>query len=138
MVNTGVTMWPMSKIISFAWTTPALLAGRKTCTRRDWSQKYAGGFASGELVQAWDKNPRSRVGQQVAWIRLTAAPYQELMQLMPDSDYEAEGYRFFEEHPEELPQIHGPMGVTWVHFENWRNSPDRMWVVRFELEEVLV
>jgi hypothetical protein len=36
--------------ISFAWTTPALLAGHKTVTRRDWDAEYAIRFAAGQLV----------------------------------------------------------------------------------------
>ena len=28
-------------ILSFAWTTDALLAGNKTCTRRLWSERTA-------------------------------------------------------------------------------------------------
>ena len=34
----------MSKIISFAWTTDALLQCKKTVTRRDWDDKYASRF----------------------------------------------------------------------------------------------
>ncbi|MBW2053822.1 MAG: ASCH domain-containing protein [Deltaproteobacteria bacterium] len=45
------------KIVSFAWTTEALLAGRKTVTRRCWNERYAGRFKSGDLVQAYDRNP---------------------------------------------------------------------------------
>jgi len=45
------------KIISFAWTTEASLAGRKTATRRCWSEGYARRFKSGDLVQAYDRNP---------------------------------------------------------------------------------
>ena len=53
------------KIISFAWTTEALLAGIKTCTRRDWNDDYARRFKNGEFCQAFDRNPRAggkRVG----------------------------------------------------------------------------
>lgn len=40
------------RIISFAWTSPALLAGAKTVTRRDWDDSYARRFSAGELVAA--------------------------------------------------------------------------------------
>jgi hypothetical protein len=33
--------------LSFAWTTPALIADRKSCTRRDWSADYAARFRDG-------------------------------------------------------------------------------------------
>lgn len=38
--------------ISFAWTTPALLAGRKTVTRRHWDRRYAGRGEKGAIVPA--------------------------------------------------------------------------------------
>ncbi len=128
----------MSKIMSFAWTTPALLANRKGCTRRAWGGKHAGMYKTGDVVQAWDKLPRTRAGHHVAWIRLTENPHWEFLATMPDSDYEAEGYAFFEEHPELLPQKSGPMGTSWVAFNAWRSTNVGMWVIRFQLEEVLV
>jgi uncharacterized protein YqfB (UPF0267 family) len=57
------------KIISFAWTTPQLLAGKKTVTRRDWSDKYARQFRAGDLVQVYDKSPRAG-GKRVAVIEI--------------------------------------------------------------------
>lgn len=126
----------MSKIISFAYTTSALVADRKTCTRRYWSEPYARRFQKNEMVQGWDKLPRC-LGKQVAWVRITTAPYFEAMSLMPDSDYEAEGYAYFQENPHLLPARPGLMGTSWAEFEAWRRSPDSMWVVRLKLEEVL-
>lgn len=38
------------KIISFAETTPALLADAKTVTRREWAEKHARSFKAGERV----------------------------------------------------------------------------------------
>ena len=46
------------KIISFAWTTPALLAGRKTVTRRDWSDRYALLFHADDFVAGYNRSPR--------------------------------------------------------------------------------
>ena len=40
------------KIISFAWTTGALLAGAKTTTRREWSRGYADRWGH-QWVVAW-------------------------------------------------------------------------------------
>ena len=81
------------KIISFGWTWPALLAEpplRKTVTRRDWNVEYALRF-KGDLIQAFDKSPRFG-GKKIATIRLIRSPYNEPIDLMPDSDYEAEGF----------------------------------------------
>ncbi len=58
-------------IISFAWTTAALLEGRKTVTRREWTDKHAAKFKPGDLVDAWDKSPRFK-GKKVAVIRIVA------------------------------------------------------------------
>lgn len=47
-------------IISFSWTTPALLVLLKTCTRRDWNWGYAKRFRKGDFLQAWNFSPRFR------------------------------------------------------------------------------
>jgi len=92
------------KIISFAWTTPALLADppRKTVTRRNWKPEYAKRCKKGDLVAAYDKVP-FHGGKHVATIQLTQDVYPEWSFWMPDEDYEVEGFAFFEEHPELLP-----------------------------------
>ena len=119
------------KIISFAWTTPALLAGAKTVTRRDWSAGYAARFAPGELVCAYDRNPRFK-GKQVATIRITSVVLGTAFKLPPE-DWEAEGFAYLSKRgakvdgltPEEL-------------WSDWNQGGARhLWVVRFELVEVL-
>lgn len=82
-------------IISFAWTTPAYLAGKKTCTRRDWSDRH---FA--QWLKAWheekfihdayDKSPRCH-GKKVGQFHLTSIPYREPLADIPFTDLEAEG-----------------------------------------------
>lgn len=123
------------KIISFAWTTPALLAGHKTVTRRDWDPDYARRFQPGERVQAFDRSPRHK-GECVAIIQLTSITY-EPPSLAPDSDYEAEGFAYLAEWPELLPKT-GPFSdVRRIYpeaFERWRRTSQRSeWVVRFKL-----
>lgn len=122
------------KIISFAWTTPALVAGRKTVTRRRWKERFALGFNAGDEVQAYDKLARNH-GSRVAIIRLTKAPYLEPYSAMPDFDYEAEGFNYFEEHPGELPLDAPWPAMNWGIFESMRDPDDldEVWVVRFEL-----
>ena len=68
-------------IISFAWTTPQFLAGTKTVTRRDWSDRtfiqWRNAWDEQRLVHAaYDKSPRSG-GQKVGTLTLTARPYPE-------------------------------------------------------------
>jgi len=82
-------------ILSFAWTTEALLAGRKTCTRRRWSSRHYGAWRQAwregrREHQAWDKSPRAG-GKRVGPIRLTCEPYKERLGDMPEGDVEAEG-----------------------------------------------
>ena len=47
-------------ILSFAWTTPAVVLGEKTETRRDWQPKTIAQFKKliGKDVEAWDRSPR--------------------------------------------------------------------------------
>ena len=121
------------KIISFAETTPALLAGAKTVTRREWTEKHARSFKAGELVQAWSKGPRVKGAKRVGTIRLTATPYQEMSDCVPFEDYDAEGFTYLADHGLTL---FGGLTTreVWV---TWRMDPHPLWVVRFELVEVL-
>lgn len=110
-------------ILSFAQTTPALLAGEKTVTRRDWTESHARRFRRGDLVQAWDKSPRAH-GKRVATIRLTGEPYQERAQNIPSLDWWGEGLDYMHRlgYPE-AKQI----------WDGWRRDNPLLWVVRFEL-----
>lgn len=74
------------KIISFAWTTSALLAGNKTVTRRIW-KRY--NLRPGEIVQAYNKNPRSK-GKRIALIKIIRA-YIEPLEAITESDVKREG-----------------------------------------------
>ena len=117
------------RIISFAWTTPALLAGRKSVTRRDWSDDYALRFHAGDDVAAYDRNPRHG-GRQVATIRLTADPYRESTAKVPPEDYEGEGFAFLAEQGKKVDGL--PPAVLW---KAWHLYPQEMWVIRFEVVE---
>jgi hypothetical protein len=122
----------VSKIISFAWTTEALLAGHKTVTRRNWQDSYAAKFRPGEIVQAYDRQPRFK-GRKVAVIRILSVT-KEPNYLIPDSDYEAEGFAWARENGaphDAIADLH-----EWDGFCDWRNNGETMWVIRFELLEV--
>jgi hypothetical protein len=118
------------KIISFAYTTPALLAGRKTCTRRNWAPRYAALFNGGELVQAWDKSPRIG-GKRIGTIRLLQEPRLEPLNEMPDSDYEAEGFAYLHQYELNIGQT---IWGSWskADFDRWRQSGEKAYVIRFE------
>lgn len=117
-------------IISFAWTTPALLAGAKTCTRRDWSNNYAKLFKKGQLVAAYDKSPRIG-GKHIATIRLTHDPYQQLTCDTPQADWEREGFAY-------LTSIGAKCGaLTPLQlWETWMTTAEELWVIRFQLVAV--
>lgn len=117
-------------IISFAWTTPALLAGAKTVTRRNWKSAHAAKFKAGDLVDAWDRSPRFG-GRKVADIRLTRDPYLESTADAPDSDYAAEGFDYLERHQQTLDGA--PASAVW---RDWKEDPRHLYVVRFEPAEV--
>lgn len=118
-------------IISFAWTTPALLAGEKTVTRRDWKPQHAEKFHAGDVVDAWDKSPRFG-GKRVARIKIVQTPYRESTADAPDSDYDAEGFTFLEKHQQTLDGI--PASALW---RDWKDNPRVLYVVRFSLVELL-
>lgn len=119
------------KIISFAWTTPALLAGVKTVTRRQWAPRHAEAYRAGDLIAAYDRSPRYR-GHQVAVIRLTKDVYPEPSDLVPESDWEAEGFAWMQERALYVDGV-SPQ-ILW---RSWKLHPKDFFVVRFELVEVL-
>jgi len=77
----------MPKIISFAWTTEPLLSGRKTRTRRKWSDKYANRFKVGDVCYAYDRQPRFK-GKKVAEIKITSIKKEDIS-LATKEDYQA-------------------------------------------------
>lgn len=82
-------------IISFAWTTKALLAGEKTVTRRMWKRSYMRSwefawYGGRRRHQAYDKLPY-RGGSRLGEIELTCCPYWERLCDMPEEDLAAEG-----------------------------------------------
>jgi len=115
------------KVISFAWTTEAVLAGQKTCTRRDWVTRYALSFKQGELVQAWDKLPRAG-GKRVGTIRLTEAPINSNQ--YPEADYWNEGLGWMMQ--QDIP-LNG--SAAWNLWQQWETEKPWLWVVRFEFLE---
>jgi hypothetical protein len=113
--------------ISFAWTTPALLAGRKTVTRRLWDDRFAQRFIwayqNGDPVIAYDKNPRNG-GKPVATIRLTAEPCKESLGDISEADVRAEGGLWLD--AEDF--IAAFLDKNPLLTEN-----SQVWVIRFEL-----
>ncbi len=121
------------RIIAFADTTQALLARRKTVTRRNWADKTAAGFKKGDVVQAYNRSPRNH-GECVGFITIAQDPYKEALAAMPDDDFEAEGFAYLQHNPSRSGHSAPWYGQDMKkYFESWRQSGDALWVVRFEL-----
>ena len=118
--------------LSFAWTTPALVAGRKSCTRRDWDAGYARRFPGGAIVTALNRQ-RRHGGKPVAAIRILRAPYFESTAEAPPSDYQAEGFDYLEALGA---KVDGLAPRTLWRVWHLRSRARSMWVVRFELVEL--
>lgn len=114
------------KIISFAWTTPAIRARVKTCTRRDWTDDYASRFKEGEICLAYDKSPRYG-GKPICKIRIIEQPYKESTLKLCPSDWEDEGFDY-------LKAIGAKVnGMTPEQlWDYWINNDLTKWVIRFE------
>jgi len=120
------------RIISFGWTTAALLAGRKTVTRRLWKAPYARRFHKGDLLAAYDRSPRIG-GKHVATIRLTADPYLESTADAPPEDYAGEGFDYLTELGKNVDGM--PPASLWRVW-HWPQTAQMLWVVRFELVDI--
>lgn len=118
------------KIISFAWTSPALLAGRKNRTRRSWDDDYATRFRVGDMVQAWDKSPRFG-GKRIGIIQILGLRKEDIF-TMPAQDYEREGFAYFEEMGM---RIRGQ--VPREAFADWQRAGGGYWVVDFQLMSII-
>lgn len=118
-------------IVSFAYTTPTLLAGAKSVTRRHWKPTHAARFAAFPLVDAYDRSPRAG-GRKVAAVRVRSVT-EEPIALMPDADYEAEGFAWLHAQGIAPPRWSGFPDFSRATFETWRASGAVVHVVRFEL-----
>lgn len=126
-------------IISFSWTTPALLAGAKTVTRRDWKDVTANlalrHFHHQKSIEAYDKSPRLG-GKRVAWIRLTERPVKESTATIPPGDFTCEGFGYFKHAarvgPRDLDRETQAERAERI-WREWQVNPRDLWVVRFEV-----
>ena len=118
------------RIISFAWTTPALKALRKRCTRRSWDDAYALTWHAGDYGAAYDRLPRAR-GKQFGVVRLTQRPYKERTGAMPETDFDNEGLQWMDERHLLI------LGKTPRQFwDDWKAADEELWVIRFEIATV--
>ena len=80
--------------LSFGYTTPELLSGFKTITRRCWKEKYANYFLrtwNQKLFPALNKGYYAG-GKAVGLLQILEIPYQQVLFEMPESDLSLEGF----------------------------------------------
>lgn len=122
-------------IISFAWTTNAVLADRKKRTRRFWSDEYAKRFVCGSSHKGYNRLPRVH-GHHIGTVTITEAPYRQLTSLMTEEDYELEGLKYMEEMGLFIPArtVDGkrllPMHPKRF-FDEWREANECPFVINF-------
>ena len=127
--------------IVFAFLTPALLAGAKTCIRLMWDADDALAYHKGDTVTVWDFTPRNG-GRQIAVIRLTERPVREPMSMLTMADYDAEGWAWMAKHPKavsarQFGKRNRREAFSRARFDDWSRQPYERWVFRFQLVRVL-
>lgn len=78
-------------IVSFCYTSKALVAGAKTVTRRWWSDKHARWFQPGRVFDAYNRLPRVKGARKIAECRVVSC---ERTGDFPDADIAAEGFDY--------------------------------------------
>jgi hypothetical protein len=87
-------------------------------------------FKIGELVQAWDRSPRFK-GKRISIIKILGLK-KESIALMPEEDYEREGFRYFED---QGIRIRGQ--VPREAFAEWLREGGEYWVVDFQVVSII-
>ncbi len=125
-------------IVSFAWTTDALLAGQKKRTRRSWNDDYAMKFRVAGRADAYNQLPR--VGGHKVGDLNNLSLFKQRTSLMTEEDYELEGLKYMEANGLFIP-VRTAEGkrVPAMHprrfFEEWRLVNELVWVLDFEFKQ---
>jgi len=121
-------------ILSFHKTTEVLLFGKKTVTRRYWSQNYIKRWLEwwdiyGKIVhQGFDKNPRA-FGKKVCDIIVTERPYLQVLSDIPEEHLALEGglWGSKDDFIKEFIQLHSFRGVK---------ADSEVMVVHFRIDNI--
>jgi hypothetical protein len=119
-------------ILSFAWTTPAVVLGKKDTTRRDWSPKTIAMarkiMAQGGTFDAWDKSPRFG-GKPIGTVRILELIENEDSKMLAESEWEREGFHVLQA----LNARIGKRGAieVWQFWKHDNETPQT--VLRFEV-----
>ena len=105
----------------------ALLAGEQTVTFRSWANKVYANYYQGNIITAQDRR-----GKPVAIIKITQTPYKKMSDQLLVSDWINIGYDYMQRM---RLRINGE--TPWSIWQKWINDPDYLWIIRFEVLEVL-
>lgn len=124
-------------IISFGWTSPALLAGEKSETRREWNRVYlqrmVRHYRQGRtILDAWNTSPRNvradpRPGK-IATVMLTDEPRIETIETADGGTWAREGFEYLTLHGFRLDGL-TPMEL----WSQWVENDPPLTVVRFKV-----
>jgi len=123
-------------IISFGWTSWALVAYRKRTTWRDWTAEHAAKFQAGHVADAWNKNPRAG-GRRIGQIFIIGIERANTRDMTPN-DYVDEGFAFLDMYPQLIP-AKSPIDdfTTCAHYLHWwRGQGEDLYKVRFEVDSI--
>jgi len=115
-------------IVSFAWTSAALLSGHKSCTRREWDPVHAEHYRAGMVVDAWDRLPRVKGAKRIGTIRVSRPPYRQMSHLTLPEDFHREGFAWLQRYGTTDDVVR--VSEIWA---GWRTHPVDLWVLEFEL-----
>lgn len=123
------------RAVSFAWTSPALVLGLKTETRRDWTKAW---LKPGEQFVATNKQRWFKGSVELA-ICTCEAIWQEDSRAFDDNAYEAEGFPFLQAIGAKFSKGVSADAVAdfWKRPMFYGHEPFNHWVLRFRVEELL-
>ncbi len=105
----------------------ALLAGEQTVTFRPWEIKVYTSYNQGDIITAQDRR-----GKPVATIKITQTPYKKMSDQIRVSDWVNIGFDYRQKMSMRI------NGLTpWEVWQKWVNEPDYLWIIRFEILEIL-
>jgi len=105
----------------------ALLAGEQTVAFRPWAVKVYANYNQGDIITAQDRR-----GKSVAIIKITQTPYKKMSDNLLVSDWVNHGFDYMQRQ-----HLRTNGETPWSIWQNWINDPDYLWVIRFEMLEIL-
>jgi len=123
------------KAISFAWTTPSVVAERKRHTRRFWKPHYAKRWHKGDLAWALSRQYQYG-GERVAIIEIQEEPYEENLKVWDKREeefYELEGFGFLDDKKIAPANALSPL-MQMTHW--WLDTCESPFVVEFKPRKI--